>query len=551
MIPGKINPIGRPLEQLWTTGTLTGLSDAQLLGRFAEARDRDATSESAFQELIRRHGSMVLGVCHQILRHPHDADDAFQATFLVLVRKARSIRVVDSLAPWLYGVAYRTAHRARIIAARYRPAGVEPMEEPMEPSSSDVYQLDIRPLLHEELNRLPGKYRDPIVLCHLEGKTHEEAARLLSWPVGTVSGRLSRGRQILKSRLERRGVTVSPAMLAANWLAGTPATVTLPLIESTLNAAFRLGAVTAVSTSVLSLTQGVLRTMLLNKLKMTAVVVLVTGGITGGIGAWAYRASGSASLPAQDSQPPPSKESPKPIAPALAPKPQPKPSANPRPSAAGAPRAEFKPQVGVMGGMSSSGALPLQGMYGAMGGGAGAMGMSSFDGPFPMLQSQSIIVVQSPDSTNWEALSLEGHNPTWSKVSFLPDIKVTPILGPDILAMALKGKAIDHVAAFSKYTGQWSEQRLLKPVAGVIQPMVGPGSALYQAGNDFYAFSAQKGKWGVLHLEGEAKASGSLSSNHIQVTQGNMLYVFGLKYGEWSPGVAMNLRPHRKAAPAK
>ncbi len=547
MTSSKSNAISRQLEQLWTSGTLTGLNDAQLLGRFAEARGRDATAESAFQELIHRHGSMVLGVCRQILRHPHDADDAFQATFLVLVRKARSIRVGDSLAPWLYGVAYRTAHRARAVAARYRPAGVEPIEEPMEPSSDDVYQLDVRPLLHEELNRLPGKYRDPIVLCHLEGKTHEEAARLLSWPVGTVSGRLSRGRQILKSRLERRGVTVSSAMLSANWLAGTPATVTLPLIESTLNAAFRLGAVTAVSTSVLSLTQGVLRTMLLNKLKMTALIVLVTGGITGGIGAWAYRASGSASPPVQDSQPAPAKESPKPTVAA----PASKPSANPRPSATGAPRAAWKPQPGVRGGMSSSEALPGQfgGMGTRMGGGmGGAMGRSPFDGSLHMLQSQSIIVVQSPDTTSWEAISLEGHNPTWSKVSFLPDVKVTPIIGPDILAMALQGTAIDHVAAFSKYTGQWSEQPLLKPVDGVIQPIVGPGSALYQAGNDFYAFSAQRGKWGVLHLEGEAKAGGTVSSNHIQVMQGNRLYVFGLKYGEWSPGVAVNLRPSRKAA---
>src|ERR1700723_589819 len=110
MISGKTSSVVRQLDALWTSGSLTGMSDAQLLGRFAEAHD--STAESAFRELINRHGPMVMGVCRQIVRHPHDADDAFQATFLVLVRKARSIRVGESLAPWLYGVAYRTAHRA-------------------------------------------------------------------------------------------------------------------------------------------------------------------------------------------------------------------------------------------------------------------------------------------------------------------------------------------------------------------------------------------------------------------------------------------------------
>ena len=121
-----------------------------------------AAAESAFRRLVHRHGPMVMGVCRQILRRPQDADDAFQATFLILVRKARSIRVVDSLAPWLYGVAYRTANRAeQSVASRYRSADVETMEEPMGPSPDDAFDFDLRPLLHEELSRLPGKYRDP------------------------------------------------------------------------------------------------------------------------------------------------------------------------------------------------------------------------------------------------------------------------------------------------------------------------------------------------------------------------------------------------------
>ena len=188
MMPAKTRAVGRRLEVLWTSGTFTGLSDAQLLGRFTGGGE--TTAEPAFRELVNRHGPMVMGVCRQILRRPQDADDAFQATFLVLVRKARSIRVGDSLAPWLYGVAYRTARRARATASRYRTAEAEPMAEAADSAPDGSFELDVRALLHEELDRLPGKYRDPIVLCHLEGKSHEEAARLLSCPVGTVSGRL-------------------------------------------------------------------------------------------------------------------------------------------------------------------------------------------------------------------------------------------------------------------------------------------------------------------------------------------------------------------------
>ena len=130
-----------------------------------------AIAEEAFRELVNRHGPMVLGVCRQILRHQHDADDAFQATFLVLVRKARSIRIADSVAPWLSSVAYRTAHRARKTAARYRPIGDVKLAEPAISAAPEPYLPDLWPFLHEELDRLPEKFRNAIVLCHLEGKS--------------------------------------------------------------------------------------------------------------------------------------------------------------------------------------------------------------------------------------------------------------------------------------------------------------------------------------------------------------------------------------------
>jgi RNA polymerase sigma factor (sigma-70 family) len=294
---GKAGAAGRQLEVLWTSGTLTGLSDSQLLSRYVDAGGRDAMAEAAFRELVNRHGPMVLAVCRQLLKRPHDADDAFQATFLVLVRKARSIRVDESLAPWLCGVAYRVARRARDVAARYRPIDSVPTEESSRSPADDAYQFDLRPLLHEELARLPGKFRDVIVLCHLEGKSLVEAARELRWPVGTVSSRLSRGRRLLRSRLERRGLEVAPAMLAANWLAGTPAAVAPTLLESTVTAAIGFATGPAVPALVLSLTHGVLRTMWLRKVKTISLAVLLIGATSGSLGVWAHWPSAMSKSP--------------------------------------------------------------------------------------------------------------------------------------------------------------------------------------------------------------------------------------------------------------
>jgi RNA polymerase sigma factor (sigma-70 family) len=522
MIQGKASLVGRQLEALWSSGTLTGMSDAQLLGRFASVRD--ATAESAFRELMNRHGPMVMDVCRQILRHPQDADDAFQATFLVLVRKARSIRVGESLAPWLYGVAYRTAQRARAMASRYRLATVDQLEEPMVSSAGDACHFDLRPLLHEELNRLPGKYREPIVLCHLEGKTHEEAAQLLHWPVGTVSGRLSRGRELLRVRLKRRGMEVSPALLSANWLAGTSTSVTFPLIESTVGAAIGI-ATPAVSSSVLSLTQGVLKAMLLNKIKMTAFIVLVVGATTAGVGAWGLqetRAPRGPSLNDPQSSPatdPINRETgPQTIVPGSPPgtKQTFVPPAQPFGPGMGMPfppgRSKNAPKLATRGGLST-------------------------------LRTESLVLVESPDRDAWQAISLEIEHPAWSKVELSPGTTAMPIASSDIAALTIKGKKIDQVAAFSPYTGAWSKQNLLQPVKEEISPLVGPGSALYQAGKDFYAFSARRGSWGVLHLEGDEEATATTSPTHIEVMQGNRLYVFSLKQGEWSKGVAAYLRP--------
>jgi RNA polymerase sigma factor (sigma-70 family) len=187
--------------------------DDELLGRFLAGDE--ATSEEAFGALVVRHGPMVLGVCRRTLGTAQDAEDAFQATFLVLARNAASIRDRRVLGRWLYEVAYRIAIRAkgRLARRRVKEREAAEMAAAIHPSECDPAWLELKPVLHEEVNQLPEKYRSAVVLCYFEGRTNEEAAALLRWPVGTVKGRLSRARDLLRSRLARRGLALSAAFL--------------------------------------------------------------------------------------------------------------------------------------------------------------------------------------------------------------------------------------------------------------------------------------------------------------------------------------------------
>src|SRR3954453_12205681 len=196
---------------------LEALNDEQLLDRFLDRDDESAVSEAraeaAFRAMVVRHGPMVLGVCRHILNQYQDAEDAFQATFVVLARKAGSIHDRRVLARWLYEVAYRIAVRAKTNATRRRTLERQGVEMAATAPEFEAGWNELRPVLHEEVNRLPEKYRTPVVLCYLEGKTNEEVAQLLKWPVGTVKGRLSRARELLRTRLTRRGLVLSAAFL--------------------------------------------------------------------------------------------------------------------------------------------------------------------------------------------------------------------------------------------------------------------------------------------------------------------------------------------------
>jgi RNA polymerase sigma factor (sigma-70 family) len=285
MASGQSGAIVRQVQRLFGGGSVAGLREGQLLERFIKNRD-----ESAFEAIIAHHGPMVLGVCRRVLHDPRDAEDAFQVTFLILVKKAGGIRDREQLGPWLHGVAQRVAMRARTVAVRRldreRP-GVE-MEETAVDLLCEADRNDFRAVLDEELGRLPDKYRSPLVLCYLEGLTHEEAALRLRWPVGTVRSRMAWARDRLRGRLARRGLALPAAVLLSALASETTASPVPPaLFESTLKAAMGLavakGATAGVvSASVASLMGEALNVMYYHKLKSFALGMLAVGAVTGG-----------------------------------------------------------------------------------------------------------------------------------------------------------------------------------------------------------------------------------------------------------------------------
>jgi RNA polymerase sigma factor (sigma-70 family) len=286
---GPLGGVIRHLRSVALVQDGAGLTDGQLLECYLAQRD-----DSAFAALVRRHGPMVLGVCRRVLCDAHDAEDAFQATFLVLVRKAASVLPREMVGNFLYGVAYRTAQEARKANARRRAKEKEVADVPERQVTEDVWR-ELQPLLDQELSRLPDHYRVPIVLCDLEGKTHKDAARQLGWPQGTLSSRLVRGRHMLARRLTRQGLALSSGALGVVF-AQNAASACVPssLVVSTLNAATLVAAGQAVtgviSAKVAALTEGVLKAMLLTKLKTATVVLLALSVLGAGATIFTHRA---------------------------------------------------------------------------------------------------------------------------------------------------------------------------------------------------------------------------------------------------------------------
>ncbi len=290
-----MNVASRDLQTLFSVGTLVGLSDRGLLERFAVHQE-----EATFEALVWRHGAMVWGVCRRVLRDHHDAEDAFQSTFLVLARKGHSIAQPELVANWLYGVAYQTAVKARSTRAKRRMRECQTTDQPEPEAVSSDVRNDLTELLDRELSRLPEKYRIPVVLCELQGKTHREAAEQLGWPIGTVSGRLSRAKAMLAKRLSRQGVSISPGSLAMQ-VARDAASASIPanLIASTAQAASLVVAGQAVTTGgvsakVSALTKAVLKAMSIGKVQRVTLVLLALAGAGAGIWQTRTRAEGTA-----------------------------------------------------------------------------------------------------------------------------------------------------------------------------------------------------------------------------------------------------------------
>jgi RNA polymerase sigma factor (sigma-70 family) len=265
-------------------------TDQELLARFVAERD-----EESFAEIVRRHGGMVLSVCRRVTGSPHDAEDAFQAAFLVLARRAGQVGRPELLGNWLYGVAYRTALEAR--AARRRVKEQQPVSAVPEPASPEPAEdtADLRRVIDEELSRLPDKYRAAVVLCDLEGVSRKDAAARLRVPEGTLSSRLAHARKVLAARLSRRGVCASGVVIATTLARDAGAAIipaSLALVTARAAARFAVGGVLppeVVSNHVSSLTDGVMKTMIVNRLRLTlGAGVLVVGllglGAAAGVG---------------------------------------------------------------------------------------------------------------------------------------------------------------------------------------------------------------------------------------------------------------------------
>ena len=566
------------LDRVFNQGPVTGLDDDQLLKRFVVERD-----EVAFAALVARHGQMVLGVCRRILHAEHDVEDAFQATFLVVVSRAKAIRDGGLLGHWIYGVAHRVAVRARANAARryVREQTLTAAQSGVESPSREGERSELRGVLDDELARLPELLRVPLVLCYLEGLTHEEAAGRLRWPVGTVRSRLARGRDKLRSRLTRRGLTADDATLTAA-IATQP--ISSLLIDRTVRLSLAFSTQHATATALASATatalaKGVLHAMLISKLKILGAATLASLVTLGGIRTYALQSGGAGGDQPSTASGPQAKaddrqqalfRSVAKIQGDLAesarinaelqkelndlraeleslrqPAGLPAPSKVSRPASS---PAATQNTGGPPGTLAGRGGGPIGGFGGGMGGGFGG-GMGGIGGPMMggmgrggvgakdrprYIQTSQLIVVSSPEGDTVTAYSTETGKAKPLRLAKARDTKleVVPIVSQGLAALSLKGPKITRIAAFSVLDGTWYPQDLREPVDRAM-PIVGTSLAAYGIGRRIYAFSPVAKRWDVLELPEGAVAKPAIGNDAITCEHNGHLYVFSVKTGKW------------------
>jgi RNA polymerase sigma factor (sigma-70 family) len=575
------------LHRLFHQGTVAGLAEGKLLEQFIADRD-----EAAFAALVARHGPMVLGVCRRILCDETDVEDAFQATFLILVRRAAAIRDSELLAGWLHGVAHRVAVRARAQSARrrrYEPGGIDLHDLPArEPAT---YESDLRSMIDEELAGLPGPLRLPVVLCYLEGLTHDEAARKLHWPVGTVRSRMARARSILRRRLARRGISADGGALTVA-LARPPigaalgdSTARASMAFSTKNAA----TATAVSATAAALAQGALHTMTISKLMLLALTAIALLVAAAGAPSLARQLGVSASLPVAG-QPPgaqPKKADRradllrsidkiddifddierrnrtlqdeiralrKEIASLSTGEKQERPDERQllaQPGGADFGSAQFKGKVPIekAAGTTAPGSANVGGM-GAQPGSEPAPGGST--AKYFTLGQGILIVVASQNGDRVAAYNTVTRNRSFLRLRPAGDgeVWVHPVSGGELTALASNRSQLDRKAPVTtriaalchmdtREPERWYPLELREPVE-TAQPVVMNGIAVYVLGRYVYAFSASRRSWDVLELparpQGEAGGMAptlNAGAEPLSIRDGNHLYLYSKLSGKW------------------
>lgn len=312
----KLSAAVQFIRSLADSGRAAELPDGQLLQQFIDQQD-----EVAFRTLVQRHGPLVLSVCQRVLHNVQDAEDVFQATFLVLVHRAKAIVRQESVGSWLHGVAQRIAVRAKGALGRRRKAEGAVPPRPAPDSLQEVVWRDLRLMLDEEVQRLPSRCRVAFVLCYMEGKTNAEAALILGCPRGTILSRLAHARELLRARLARRGLCLSGGlvvtMLSQHAVAAVPPALAVSTVQAASAVALGQAAAGVVSANVAALTQGVLHAMLFTKLQIVAAVLLGACGICFTTVAWNYpaRADAPPTIPRALAAPVPAAQERKPEAP--------------------------------------------------------------------------------------------------------------------------------------------------------------------------------------------------------------------------------------------